>query len=306
MPVLTPYPPSEPTSFATGEWPLLTITSLATGLSEVLSLANGWVVLPGVQGLDDPPRNLIEVEPATGDGSILMDARYTPREVFLPLNYQAPTTVALRETMRRLASLCDIHAGDVMLEVAHPDGDRRTIAGRMSQTFGQSALGSGEGGRQRQIGLTLRCPDPFFAGVERQEVWTLGDTAGFLGDTFLPVSLSDSQVLGEAYISNAGDAPAYPVWVLFGPLDSARVTAADTVWEVPPAGLDPDEVMVIDARRGVKTCTVNDVSAWQRLLPGSVVGTLPPGVVFLDVEAVGATTSTRIAVNWQERWLTAW
>lgn len=306
MPVVVPGTPPEPTSLVTGQWPLFTITSLATGLSEVLSLPNGWVVLPGVMGLDDPPRNLIEIDPATGDGAIPMDARYTPREVFLPLHYAASDSVTLRETMRRLASLCEIHAGEVMLEVAYPDGDRRTITGRMSQSFGQSALGSGEGGLQRQVGLTLRCPDPFFAGLDRQEYWTIGDSEGFLSEAFLPVGLSESQVLGDVLFVNEGDAPAYPVWVLFGPLESATILAADTSWEVPPAGLASDEVLVIDTRRGVKTCTVNDEPAWERLSTGSVLGTLPPGEVYLNVEAVGATTATRIAVTWQERWLTAW
>jgi hypothetical protein len=247
---------------------------------------------------------LVEVTPAVGDGTLVLDARYAARDVFLPLNYKAGSTAALRSTIRGLASLCDVKAGDVTLEVAHEDGTRRYIDGRVSQPYAQ-AMTSGEGALWRTIGLTVHCPDPFFYTEERTATWSLGSATPFLGDEFLPVGLDNSQVLGEEPINNDGDAHAYPVWTVTGPCDTLTVAAGETVWSV-PAGLADDETLVIDARRGVKTCTVNGVSSWGRLAPGSVVSTLAPGPNLLDVEAIGATAQTTITVGWAERWLTAW
>jgi phage-related protein len=286
--------------------PALTLSRAGTVLP--LTEPNGWSILPGVQGLDDPPRALIEVEPATGDGSLVMDARYQAREVFLPLHYAAPDkdTGTLRATLRGLAALCDVKAGSsVTLDVAHTDGSRRLIDGLLAQPYAQTVT-SGEGALWRTIGLTLRCPDPFFYSETRQAGWTLGgEPRPFLGDTFLPVQLDNSQVLGAAIIDNPGDAHAYPVWTLTGPCDTVTVTTGDTTWTV-PAGLTDAETLVIDARRGVKTCQINGVSAWGRLAPGSVIATLAPGDNLLDFEAVGATAATTISVRWAERWLTAW
>lgn len=304
MPLIVPWPVGPTPVRTRGTMPALTLSRAATVLP--LTEANGWSILPGVQGLDDPPRALIEVEPATGDGSIVMDARYQAREVFLPLQYAAADTTTLRATLRALAALCDVKATlPVTLEVAHTDGTRRLIDGLLTQPYAQ-AMASGEGARWRTIGLTLRCPDPFFYSDTRQAGWTLGgEPAPFLGDAFLPIDLDNSQVLGAAVITNPGDAHAYPVWTVTGPCDAVTVVTGQTAWTV-PSGLTEDETLVIDARRGVKTCQVNGVSAWGRLAPGSVVSTLAPGDNLLDVEAVGATSATTIAVSWAERWLTAW
>jgi hypothetical protein len=305
MPIVVPFPTPPSTVYPVGQPPALTLTRGADVLP--LTLTQGWVVLPGVEGLDDPPRSLIEVTPATGDGSIVTDARYTPREVFLPLHYKAGTTGALRATLRAVASLMDAKAGPVTLEVAHADGTRRYCDGYLTQPYGQ-ALGSGEGaGLWRQVGLRLRCPDPFFAGDSATLSWALGgDPPPFLGGEFLPLGLANSQVLGAGVeVVNAGDAYAYPLWTLTGPFDAATVSCGASEWAVPD-GLDEGETLVIDARRGVKTCTVNGAPAWGRLAPGSIIESLPPGPTTLNVEAVGATAASSIALTYRERWLTAW
>lgn len=302
MPLIVPFPPVAQTVYDPGSMPALSL--LRGGAVLPLSIPNGWVVLPGVQGLDDPPRALIEATPAVGDGSIVLDARYTPRDVFLPLHYKAASTAALRATLRGFATLTDVKVGDVTLEVAHYDGTRRYIDGRASQPYAQ-AMESGEGALARKIGLALHCPDPLFYGETRTAEWSLGESVPFLGDTFLPVALDNSQVLGAAVIGNAGDAPTNPVWTVTGPCDALTVAVGETLWTV-PGGLTDSETLRIDARRGVKTCEVNGVSAWGRLAPGSVVAPLAPGDNLLDVEAIGVTTQTAIAVEWVERWLTAW
>lgn len=300
MPILVPIPPRPQIINTATVAPGITLIKGSERLT--LSMANGWLILDGVEGLDDPPRALVEIEPAAGDGSIFTDSRYTAREVFFPVHMYATTTVALREKMRLLAAFT---AGDLTLEVAHPDGTLRRIDGRLSRQFGQT-MGAAEGRLWRMVGLALRCFDPFFYGENRSLSWVIGgEPVEFLSEEFLPIGLDNSQVLGEAVITNSGDAHAYPVWTVTGPCDSLDIEVGDTAWSVPD-GLADDETLVIDGRRGVKTCEIDGTSAWGRLAAGSVIGTLPPGDTLLDGEAVGATSATTITVEWRERWLTAW
>jgi len=303
MPIPVPYPAVAPTEYIPGDLPTLTLSRGDVDL--YLTLAAGWAILPGVEGLDDPPRALIEVEPATWDGSLLTGARYQQREVFLPLNYRAGSTAALRSTTRALAALLDVKRGPVTLEVAHNDGTRRYIDGYLSAPFG-APLASREATLWRQFGVTLRCPDPFYYGDERTLSFQLGGTPPeFLSDEFMPVQVAESQVLGDTVITNPGDADAYPVWTLTGPFDEATIEVGETLWTVPD-GLAEDEVLVVDARRGQQTVTLDDVASWTTLGPGAQLAALPPGDTDLDVTITGATSATVLTVTWQERWLTAW
>jgi hypothetical protein len=307
MPILVPAPTPTVTPSTTRAVPTRpTLTLSRGGTALVLSLANGWVILPGVEGFDGPPPALIDVEPATWDGSLPVAARYAAREVFLPLNYAADSTEALRDTTRALAVLTDIKRGGmVTLEVAHADGTRRWTEGRLSAPFG-TALAMAEAGLWRQFGLTLRCGDPFWLGKNRSETFVVGGSVPeFLSDEFLPIQLADSQVVGSINIINYGDTDAYPVWTLTGPFDDATVTLDGLVWAVPD-GLTDTEVLTIDTRRGVQSVMVNESAAWGRLAPGAQLGPLPPGGSHVDVTVTGATSATTLTVVWRERWLTAW
>jgi phage-related protein len=303
MPIPVPYPAVAPTEYVPGDLPALTLSRDTVTLP--LTLANGWAILPGVEGLDDPPRAIIEVEPATWDGSLFTGARYAAREVFLPLNYATSDTATLRAITRSLAALLDVKRGPVTLEVAHLDGTRRYIEGYPSTPFG-SPLTSREATRWRQFGITLRCMDPFWYAAEQTLTFQLGgEPAEFLGDEFLPMQVNESQVLGDLTVTNPGDADAYPVWTLTGPCDDAEVSIGDTLWAV-PEGLTDSEVLIVDARRGQQTVTVNGSPAWDYLGPGAQLGALAPGDNSLDVTVTGATAATVLTVEWRERWLTAW
>jgi hypothetical protein len=156
--------------------------------------------------------------------------------------------------------------------------------------------------------VALRAPDPYFTGAEQTITWRLADDiTEFLSSTFLPVQVGDSQVGGTVVIDNGGDADAYPVWTVTGPCSDLTCTAADgaTTFTV-PAGLAEDEILVVDARRGEQTVTVDGAPAWDRAGSGALLGALAPGVNTLTVVASGAASTTTIAAAWTERWLTAW
>lgn len=305
MPIPTPFPPVAPPRFDAGSMPGL---SLSRGTQTLhLSETAGWVVLPGVEGLDDPPRSLIEVEPALWDGSLHIAARYQAREIFLPLHYADASTAGLRGVLRGLASLLDAKRGAVTLEVAHADGTRRSIDGALSAPFAKE-LAEGEGALWRRIGLALRCGDPLFSGEQQTLSFQMGGLVpGFLAAAqFLPVRLADAQVIGAITVDNHGDADAWPVWELTGPCDTATVTLDSTAWSLVDP-LAPGETIVVDARRGAfHPVTIGGVSAWGHLAPGAQLGALAPGPNHVSAVVAGAESATRLTVSWRERWLTAW
>lgn len=275
-------------------------------VEQYLTFPNGWVLLPGMTGLDTPTPALVEVEPATWDGSLVLDARYAAREVFLPLHYMADTTADVRDAVKAIAVLTDPKRGDVRLHLQHTDGTQRHIDGRLSAQFG-SPLEQLEAGRWRKIGLTLRCPDPFWSSNEQTLVFQLGDDeqTQFLSDEFLPVQLDESQVVGDMAILNDGDADSYPVLTLTGPCADVTVEVGQSLFTVPD-GLDEGQTLQINTGRGVQSVLLDDDPAWGALGPGAVLGPLEPGNNTVEVTLTGASSATTMTVTWTTRWLTAW
>lgn len=304
MPILVPDPPSPAQPRPRGTRPALTLIRGTTSLP--LTEHAGWTILPGVEGLDDPPRTLIAVEPALWDGEQPTGVRFAPREVFLPLHYSGASTEQLRATIRSLATLTNPKHGAVTLLVSHADGTRRWIDGQSKEPLA-GALALGEGALHRTLGVTLRCPDPHWLSDERSITWSVGGSMpSLLSPTFLPLRLAESQVVGQQTITNTADADAACVWTITGPLTTASVTLDGQTWTIVAPGLTAAETLTVDTRRGVQSVTVNGVNAWGRLGPGARFATIPAGTSTVSVIATGATAATVMTIAWRERWLTAW
>lgn len=279
---------------------------LTRGSSQLwLTQANGWYVLRGIEGLDTPPVSLLMDDPATWDGSIYRDVRYNARDVFLPMHLQAADTDAMRTQIKTLVSFTDPKRGAVTLSVQQYDGATRSIDGYLSMPLGNATV-AGEGFNWRRFGLTLRCPDPFWYSTVATQTFNVStSTAGFLSSTFLPMQVSNSQVSGTVTVTNNGDADAYPVWTITGPSTSITVTVQGRTWTV-PSSLGAAETLIVDTRRGQQSATVNGQLAWGRLGPGADLSPFPPGATTVTFDVIGATSATKVTMDWTERWLTAW
>ena len=299
MPILVPTPPTD------GEAIFPSLSLARAGVELWLTRANGWYVLRGIEGLDNPPVSLLVDEPATWDGGLFRDARYAPREVFIPLHLQADDNAELRDAVRDLASLLDPKRGAVTLTVNHPDGRTRSIDGYLAAPLGQ-ALGAAEAMTWRRMGLSLRCPDPFWTGEESSTSLVVSSAlVDFLGDPFLPLAVSDSQVAGTLTVNNSGDADAYPVWTVTGPASTITIDVDGRTWSTSSA-LGAGEVLTVDTRRGAQSVDVDGTAAWGRLAAGADLAPFPPGTTGVGVDITGATDDTVLEVTWSQKWLTAW
>ena len=308
MPIFVPADPPSPTPARTSVGTLPNLTLSRGEVILPLNYSTGLEPLPGVEGLDEPPRRIITADPATWDGSQFRDVFYAPRDVFVPLSLVADNTDDMRATLRTLATLLDPKRGPVTLTVAHADGTLRDITGYTSQPMGQ-ALDVGEGRWWRRIGVTLRCPDPFWYGPQQTATFRgPTDATHFLGQ-LLPLQLGTSQVSDVMGLDNRGDAEAYPVWTVTGPGTSLTVALGDLAWSM-PAGVDDGETVVVDTRRGRQSVNAEGVNGWPRLSRGSVLWAIPPfdpaQATAASVTMAGATSASRVVAAWSSRWLTAW
>lgn len=299
MPILVPERPTD------GEAIFPSLSLARAGTQLWLTRANGWYVLRGIEGLDNPPVSLLVDEPATWDGGLFRDARYAARDVFIPLHLQADDNVELREAVRDLASLLDPKRGAVTLTVNHPDGRTRSIDGYLAAPLGQ-ALAAAEAMTWRRFGLSLRCPDPFWIGeASSASLFVASASVDFLGDPFLPMAISDSQVAGTLSVDNLGDADTYPVWTVTGPASTISIDVDGRAWST-VAALGAGEVLTVDTTRGAQAVEVDGTPAWGRLVPGADLAPFPPGPTEVGVDITGATDDTVLEVTWSQRWLTAW
>lgn len=288
---------------------LPTVSISGNGREIYLTETTGWSLLPGVEGFDGPPVILDEDSPAAWDGGLVRAVRYAARDVFLPLAFWADTADDVAARLKYLALLTDPKQGRTTITVASRNGSVRTISGFLSGQLG-NALEVAEGRRWRRLGLTFRCPDPFWLAEQRSLEFGVGTTTEFLGDDFLPLTLGDSQVLGTVTIDEDGGGETYPIWTITGPATAVtirRVTPTPAVELTVPAGLTSGQTLTIDTTRGTQS-VVNEAgaNAWARLGPASVLWALQPGANTVNLTLTGTSSPTSVRVLWRTRHLTAW
>jgi hypothetical protein len=111
------------------------------------------------------------------------------------------------------------------LEVARPDGSRRTIA--VFYQDGWDGLGRvATGITWDSAVVTLWCEDPYWVDAETV---TVHREQGSGQDFLEPYpSVSSSQVLGTTLVHNPGDVMVWPTWTITGPASLVTFTRDDT------------------------------------------------------------------------------
>jgi hypothetical protein len=305
-PVITGPGTSLPTS------PGLALTSVDDHLE--LNASNGYVVMPGLEGLDNPPWSLTELEPYGWDGGLVDHVRSGIREAFLPLFLEGATAEEFRARKRRLMRLLNPKRGPVTWTITYPDGYTRSLVGRFVP--GTAALTSDSPGTTWQtIGVPLRAHDPYWLGdLQRSRLVAQGATKPFLSELgaplspFFPVRLSSSQVIGQPFaVTNPGDVEAFPVWTIHGPGDGLTVTLEDTGETFTLTGaLTDSDTVTIDARRGLLSVTDQDgANLFARLAANPDLFALPAGPVVLSVALGSAGDGAYVELAYTPRYLTA-
>ncbi|MET8511966.1 phage tail family protein [Streptomyces sp. NPDC005077] len=266
---------------------------------------DGWVLQPGIRGLDMPGFDFYTDASPQIDGNALRGLRAQAREVFLPVALFGPDRASFLERKRSFFRTLNPYLGLGTLTFTEADGSARTIeAYYVSGAEGD--LGQDNSDLHWQIvGLTFSCPSPYWLGGQVSKTFSAGASGNFF--PVLPLKVRDSQVLGDATIDNPGDAMSFPVWTIHGPATSAVVTNTTTAQSFSvTASLGSSDVLVIDTRERAQTAVLNDsTNWWPNLATNSELWSLQPGLNDISLALVGTNSTTTVQLDYQPRYLSA-
>lgn len=270
--------------------------------------ANPWGVtlLPGATGFGMPEFTFYETVSPGFDGSTVRGLRANARELNLPLLVWGANRAQQMENFHGLVTALNPRNGKGTLAVTSADASTsRSIGAYYNGGLTGKDDDSEWGMTHLSAVIVLKCPSPFWLGTP--SVTTLRIA---YGDTFfplLPVGLVASSILGAVTLTNDGDAEAFPVYTITGPVTNPSLTNTTNGTTLTlNTALGVGEVLVIDTREGVKTVTKAGANLYAALAPGSSLAPLQPGDNAMSFTVSGATTATSVVISYQKRYLTAY
>ena len=281
--------------------------------SPIVSFSRGGVVFELGRGPDDPvlhlygstglglaPVSIKSSDRVAGDGAVVRGVRYGVRELYVPLLMESDSVAGLSAMRRELNRLLAPHLGPVEVRVQDPaTGTDRMIRGYYREGL-DGDFGSGFHGSWQTLGLTFECPDPWWLGPERTtELRVNPGSKPFIStvESFFPVLLAQSSVIGQFSVDISGDGPVWPSWEVVGPGSDLVIGRGSDRIEISGA-FDAGSVTLIDTASGrIVPDRWADTSLRSRLF------SLEPGMHDLTVTMVGASTDTLVRLTYQERFL---
>lgn len=253
----------------------------------------GAQALAGVTGLGLPPVQVQWIEGA-GDGSTFRGQRVLPRDIDLPLFFEASDRPALKELLSRLARMM---TGECQLRIVEPDESywfvnvRRVGGG--TYVYGSDTIGETD----MSMVLTLRAGDPFWtsSSYSAPVIKASGAGRGLLNGPLTALKLKSGQAFGDILMENRGDAPAYPVWEITGP--GANFKAVSPTGEVLQwnGTLLSGVKLTIDTKTG-KVFDSTGANRFASMAPAPRMWKIPPGTTTakVTIDTAVAGTPTRI------------
>jgi hypothetical protein len=269
---------------------------------------NGIKVLIGAQGLDAPTLVAQSRTPAGWDGEVIDSISAEAREVFLPIRVRGATLTELQARKRELLSFLNPRLGAVTLEASLPNGSWREIDGFYLRGLDGSWDDGSFFNTRQKVGITLRCPNPFWREpTQFAASWSVA-AAGASPLPLLPLSPGSSQVLGTPQsVSVPGDVETFGVWKITGPLTSATIVDTGTARSFTfTQTLIAGETWTIDTRRG-RQGVFSPTGVRQRatLNRGAQFWPFRPGASVVTTTVLGASLGARVSVSADVLWFSA-
>jgi hypothetical protein len=210
--------------------------------------SDGTVMLPGVRGLNMPPIIHHRAAHASLPGARWRGNSVDVREIFWPI--QVYTNLGSQDWIEKdrafWTTMDPTRLGTWV--VVQPDGTTRTLRLRFvddgSQTFEHDPSTEG----WSNYGITLAAEQPYWEGAPVFGLWQAGSQTPFFGGSGGPAfTISPSNTLASATITNPGDVETYVVWRIHGPVTSATVGINGRNITI-PFSIPDGEVLEIDTR----------------------------------------------------------
>jgi hypothetical protein len=276
----------------------------ATGETVPLDGSTGVTLILPVVGLDVAPV-VLEIEQRIAyDGGVVFRYRVPPRPFSLPLDVDE-AVASMRDVARWFAA--PVASGGTL--VATTDSIERTLetvvyeAGLEGEYSGN---GGGGGLPWRQVTLNLLAMDPWWYGPVDSDTLNIGTVTAFdaaiaFDDVLTPFDGGDTTLLAVA-----GDAPAFPRFVIDGPFTTLTLDGAQTGETIELAApLASGDQIVVDSTPGNRGPVLNGgVVDWSLLTSGSRLFQLATPSDTVSVNATGTTGASMVTIHWRDRYLT--
>jgi hypothetical protein len=204
--------------------------------------------IKAARGLDTPPPfQRFTSRSASAPGTRYLGSRADEREVFWRLRTYSPAgSQAWIDRDRAFWRTLNPRRPGVWT-VRQASGEERHLTCRFAQAESTVDTDPSRTGWGRYE-VFLVAEDPFWRGAPILRSWRPSSPVGFFGESGgPPFHISSGSALVNATITNPGDEPSHPVWVVHGPVDSVSVGLADGAVDVPFAVPD-GQALVVDTR----------------------------------------------------------
>jgi hypothetical protein len=278
--------------------------SLVT-VTEEWDLASGPVyALAGASGFGSPDPEHWWRSPVQLDGSFHQGLRIPAREVSLPVEVSGRTNDEWLAVDRRFWRGMDPRE-TVGLVVTTPDARSRWLTMRLVNGGDVEHEIDPMLNKQAVYPLTFLAGDPYWRGEHIEQVYgaEVGATNMFPGP---PFSIGTTKTITSGNVTNPGDIPAWPRWVINGPYTSATVGVGSAQVTLSTAiGAGATREINMDPRyNSIRKGNGDD--AWLEAT-NAVFEPIPPGVdVPLSMSVVGDSPDTSVELHFDAKYRRAW
>ena len=268
----------------------------ANGDTIAFDYAN-YVLNPEFTGFGIPPAQ-VRIEQSAGDGGVFRHAKKGVRQVDLAVTVLGTDRGDVQTKLRRLSRLLQNSSGPTKLVATYTDGARLELTGYYVGGA-ESQWGTDAGLIWNRWVISLQCPNPYWqSGI--QESFNIG--TGGTGRGLLPqltkLKVSSSSTLGVVTVNNAGDVPAFPIWVITGPVVDLEITNG-----VQRFGFDQifsGEVITVNTETATVT-NADGENQYFRLDPVPKLFALPPGTTGINVNGLETDLNFNVQLTYSPR-----
>jgi hypothetical protein len=256
------------------------------------------VLLRGMSGRGAPPVSISSRAVTGRPGSVRIAARHLERRIHIPLLLTG-SPGAVRALARGWAKQLNTVPGVGTLRFALVDGQQRqisaSVAGGMEleEDVGSYAASS----------IEFVAHDPFFEDGAISTASAVGGAPRLFFPGF-PLQLSSSELAVALVVNNDGDDDVWPIITITGPATDPSVTLSGGRKLALTGVVAAGATVTLDARPGAKTVVNQSGTSLYGSLTSAQWFRLPTGPSRVDLQAIGTTAATAIAMQWRRRWLT--
>jgi hypothetical protein len=267
----------------------------AAGVATVLDGSAGIILQADPVGIGAPnPANVVD-EFVNFDGGVLVNRSRPVRQLAFGLYVEHVTRV--ETTIAQLAAMLQGPGTLTWGDDVHTRTLRRVI-------YETGLDGSGEGNLlQRSFVVSLLALDPWWYGpAASQTLATTTTTAFDAAISFDSATPFDGG--GSVAVAVAGDADAYPVITVVGPVSTLTVGSGGLAWQLASA-LTSSDTLIVDHRPASRGPRKNGGPVdWSLLTEASRLWALAHGTATVITGATGTTGGTSVLMSWEPRFLT--